>query len=48
MFCSFVISFGCLESSPEKPDFFKSGVKGVNGHQGSCLNFTSYYKVLIF
>ena len=48
MFCSFVISFGCLESSPEKPDFFKSGVKGANGHQGSCLNFTSYYKVLIF
>ena len=46
MFCSFVISFGCLESSPEKPDFFKSGVKGANGHQGSCLNFISYYKVL--
>ena len=48
MFCSFVLNFGCLESSPEKPDFYRSGVKGANGHQGSCLNFISYYKEFIF
>ena len=48
--CSVVLflNFGCLESSPEKPDFYRSGVKGANGHQGSCLNFISYYKEFIF
>ena len=38
MFCSFVLNFGCLESSPEKPDFSKSGVHGGNGPRGSWLN----------
>ena len=38
MFCSFVLNFGCLETSPEKPDFSKSGVHGGNGPRGSWLN----------
>ena len=38
VFCGFVIHFGCLKTSPEKPDFSKSGVHGVNGPRGSWLN----------
>ena len=38
IYCGFVIHFGCLKTSPEKPDFSKSGVHGVNGPQGSWLN----------
>ena len=48
IFCGFVINFGCLRTSPEKPDFYKSGVHGVNGPQGSWLYFTLCYKVLMF
>ena len=38
IFCGLVIDFGCLKTSPEKPDFSKSGVHGVNGPRGSWLN----------
>ena len=38
IFCGFVIHFGCLKTSPEKPDFSKSGVHGGNGPRGSWLN----------
>ena len=43
MFCGFVINFGYLKISPEKPDFSKSGVHGVNGPQGSCLASILWY-----
>ena len=38
IYCGFVIHFGCLKTSPEKPDFSKSGVHGGNGPRGSWLN----------